>query len=133
MLRNRIGPAARELNDYGQDLLKEIKERQDHLRALRNVDATLLILNQLLALLGEYQRLFQFLEQKRYFESLQCVQRLKQSHLPNLRKVFPIIGTIDESLDKLSGCIHRWGLFNLQEWLADVREKHLALGFCALF
>ncbi|KAA6370172.1 MAG: hypothetical protein EZS28_034300, partial [Streblomastix strix] len=69
MLRNGIGPAARELNDYGQDLLKEIKDKQDHLRALRNVDATLLILNQLLALLGEYQRLFQFLEQKRYFES----------------------------------------------------------------
>ncbi|KAA6380558.1 MAG: hypothetical protein EZS28_023913, partial [Streblomastix strix] len=68
MLRNGIGPAARELRDYGQDLLKEIKDRQDHLRALRNVDATLLILNQLLALLGEYQRLFQFLEQKRYFE-----------------------------------------------------------------
>ncbi|KAA6337300.1 MAG: hypothetical protein EZS28_052801, partial [Streblomastix strix] len=70
MLHNGIGPAARELNDYGQDLLKEIKDRQDHLHALRNVDATLLILNQLLALLGEYQRLFQFLEQKRYFESM---------------------------------------------------------------
>ncbi|KAA6361091.1 MAG: hypothetical protein EZS28_043382, partial [Streblomastix strix] len=70
MLRNGIGPAARELNDYGQDLLKVIKDRQDHLRALQNVNATLLILNQLLALLGEYQRLFQFLEQKRYFESM---------------------------------------------------------------
>ncbi|KAA6385233.1 MAG: hypothetical protein EZS28_019238, partial [Streblomastix strix] len=87
MLRTGIGPVARELRDYGQDLLKK-----NHLRALRNVDATLLILNQLLALLGEYQRLFQFLEQKRYFESMRCVQRLKQSHLPNLRKVFPIIG-----------------------------------------
>ncbi|KAA6373074.1 MAG: hypothetical protein EZS28_031398 [Streblomastix strix] len=133
MLRNGIGPAARELSYQGYYLLKEIKDIQDHLRALRNVDATLLILNQLLALLGEYERLFQFLEQKRYFESMRCVQRLKQSHLPNLRKVFRIIGTIDESLDKLSGCIHRWGLSNLQEWLADVREKNLALGFCALF
>ncbi|KAA6356061.1 MAG: hypothetical protein EZS28_048412, partial [Streblomastix strix] len=70
MLRNGIGPAARELNEYGYYLLKDIKDRQDHLRALQNVDVTLLILNQLLALLGEYQRLFQFLEQKRYFESM---------------------------------------------------------------
>ncbi|KAA6368331.1 MAG: hypothetical protein EZS28_036143, partial [Streblomastix strix] len=42
MFRNGIGPAARELNDYGYYLLKEIKDRQDHLGALRNIDATLL-------------------------------------------------------------------------------------------